>query len=178
MLDAAGLDYVDVFASGGLDEHDVAELVAAGAPIAGFGVGTKLGVSAAAPWTDCAYKLVEFDGNPVLKLSTGKETLAGRKQVWRVPDGSLFGHDIIARADEPVLADNAVPLLHKVIRDGKRITPSPTVTELRDRFTRTFARLPDPLKALRSPAAYSVDPPPRRNSNSNARSATRLWRGS
>lgn len=163
MLDEAGLDYVDVLASGGLDEYDVEVLSNAGAPIAGSGVGTKLGVSADAPWTDCAYKLVEFDGRSVLKLSTGKETLTGRKQVWRAPDGERYGHDIIARADQPAPSDGASPLLHEVVRDGKRVAPGPTLTELRDRFTDSFARLPEPHKALRSPANYTVEVSPALN---------------
>ena len=156
MLDDAGLNYVDILASGGLDEYDVQALVDVGAPIAGFGVGTKLGVSADAPWTDCAYKLVEFDGRPVLKLSTGKETLAGRKQVWRVPDVSQFGLDVIVPADDVPPAADAIPLLHDVVRDGKRVGASPTLAELRQRFAESFARLPEPLKALRSPASYEV----------------------
>ncbi|MDA1036703.1 MAG: nicotinate phosphoribosyltransferase [Chloroflexi bacterium] len=160
MLDDAGLDYVDVFASGGLDEYYVEALVDAGAPIAGFGVGTKLGVSADAPWTDCAYKLVEFDGRPVLKLSTGKETLPGRKQVWRVPDGSPFGCDVIARADEAPPTGDATPLLHEVVRDSRRVGPSPTLADLRARFAENSAELPEPLKALRSPASYVVEVSP------------------
>ena len=83
MLDGAGLREVEIFVSGGLDEFEVDSLVRSGAPIDGFGVGTKAGVSADAPWTDCAYKLVEYDGTPLLKLSTGKTSLPGRKQVYR-----------------------------------------------------------------------------------------------
>ena len=69
ILDEAGLQDVQIFASGGLDDFAVDELLRTGAPIGGFGVGTKVGVSADAPWTDCAYKLVEYRGRPTLKLS-------------------------------------------------------------------------------------------------------------
>ena len=96
MLDDAGLREVEIFVSGGLDEFEVESLVRAGAPIDGFGVGTKAGVSADAPWTDCAYKLVEYDGVPLLKLSAGKASLPGRKQVYRSRDNEgrfLRGHD-------------------------------------------------------------------------------------
>jgi len=86
ILDEAGLREVQIFASGGLDEFEVDELLRAGAPIDAFGVGTKVGVSADAPWTDCAYKLVEYAGRPVLKLSTKKQTLPGPKQVFRYRD--------------------------------------------------------------------------------------------
>ena len=83
MLDEAGLAEVTIFASGNLDEREIARLWSRGAPIDGFGVGSRLAVSADAPFLDAVYKLVAFDGRPVLKLSTGKATLPGAKQVWR-----------------------------------------------------------------------------------------------
>jgi nicotinate phosphoribosyltransferase len=158
LLDAAGLDYVQVFASGGLDEIDIDALVRAGAPIDGFGVGTKLGVSADAPWTDCAYKLVEYAGEPVLKLSTGKETLAGRKQVFRItePAGQL-ARDVIALAHEAPPTSDARPMLRTVMEHGVRTEPSPSLTELRARFAGEFAALPQAHKALRSPPRYRVE---------------------
>ena len=64
ILDHEGLDHVSIFASGGLDEFEIDELTSSGAPIDGFGVGTKMGVSADAPWSDMAYKLVKYDGRP------------------------------------------------------------------------------------------------------------------
>ncbi len=159
LLDRAGLDYVTIFASGGLDEYDVEDLVRAGAPIGGFGVGTKLGVSADAPWTDCAYKLVDYEGTPVLKLSTGRAMLAGRKQVWRRSDGSgLFLEDAIATMTEDPQPPGARAMLQEVMRDGKRTTASPTLAELRERFVGEWARLPDAQKALRSPEPYLVQP--------------------
>src|SRR5688572_2570286 len=45
-LNAAGLPDVAVFASGGLDEYEIARLLVAGAPIDGFGVGTNFATSA------------------------------------------------------------------------------------------------------------------------------------
>ena len=86
VLDEAGLDYVRVLVSGGLDEFQVDELVQAGAPIDAFGVGTRMAVSGDAPWLDMAYKLVKYAGRPVLKLSTGKVSLADEKQVFRLRD--------------------------------------------------------------------------------------------
>jgi nicotinate phosphoribosyltransferase len=82
LLDAAGLRQVRIIASGGLDEYALDDLVRAEAPIDAFGVGTKMGTAADAPYLDTAYKLVEFAGRPVFKLSTGKATLPGRKQVF------------------------------------------------------------------------------------------------
>ncbi len=153
LLDDAGLPEAQVFASGGLDEFEVDELLKAGAPIDGFGVGTLVGVSADAPWTDCAYKLVEYDGRPALKLSSGKQTLPGPKQVYRFGEAH-YQRDVIARASEAI--EGATPLLAEVMRGGKRTAPSPTLKELRERFAREFARLPDRHKALRSPEPYNV----------------------
>jgi nicotinate phosphoribosyltransferase len=120
LLDEAGLEDAMVFVSGGLDETDIRALLDAGAPIGGFGIGTKLGVSADAPFLDMAYKLVALDGRPVLKLSPGKATLPGRKQVWR-----RQGHDVIALADEP---GEGTPLLVSVMEGGRRTAVEPLET--------------------------------------------------
>ena len=72
LLDDAGLPEARIVASGGLDEHAIAALVAADAPIDAYGVGTKMGVSADAPYLDSAYKLVAYDGRPVMKLSRAR----------------------------------------------------------------------------------------------------------
>ena len=85
-------------ASGGLDEHDIAALVAAGAPIDAFGVGTRLNVSADAPSLDLVYKLVRYGDRDVLKLSEGKETWVGAKALYRSfgADGLIAGRPALA----------------------------------------------------------------------------------
>jgi nicotinate phosphoribosyltransferase len=155
ILDQASLRDVKIFASGGLDEFQIEELVRSGAPIDGFGVGTKVGVSADAPWTDSVYKLVEFAGRPVLKLSSKKETLPSPKQVYRHRHSNrTFAYDIITRADEQV--ENAEPLLHDAMANGKRLATDETLSMLRQRFAREFACLPAACKSLRSPTKYEV----------------------
>jgi nicotinate phosphoribosyltransferase len=155
LLDQAGLPDVQIFASGGLDEFAVDDLVRAGAPIDAFCVGTKVGVSADAPWTDCAYKLVEYAGRPVLKLSAGKQTLPGRKQVFRYRDpGGIYLRDVITRAEERL--EEADALLGEVMRAGKRLVPEVPLEELRQRFRKEFACLPERHKALQSPELYEV----------------------
>lgn len=156
VLDNAGLPEVQIFASGGLDEFEVDELLRAGAPIDAFGVGTKVGVSADAPWTDCVYKLVEYAGRPVLKLSTKKRTLSGPKQVFRHrgPAGDYLG-DVIARAEEMPPAGTEA-LLEEVMRGGKCLRPAASLEELRNRFRAEFASLPERHKALRAPELYDV----------------------
>src|SRR5204862_3187582 len=96
MLDDAALDQVQIFASGSLDEYAIADLVTARAPIDAFGVGTKMGVSQDAPSLESVYKLVEYDGRPVMKLQTGKASSPGPKQVFRRAEG-----DVIGLRDEP-----------------------------------------------------------------------------
>ncbi|HEV3145012.1 MAG TPA: nicotinate phosphoribosyltransferase [Gemmataceae bacterium] len=155
ILDEAGLKETQIFASGGLDEFEIDELVRAGAPIDGFGVGTKIGVSADAPWTDCVYKLVEYAGRPVLKLSSGKETLPGAKQVYRARNGDgTYAFDTIARADERV--QNAESLLQEVMANGKRLEAEEPLTTLREQFAQEFACLQASCKSLHSPTMYEV----------------------
>ncbi len=153
LLDQAGFHDVQIFASGGIDEFQIDALVDAGVPIDAYGVGTKLGVSADAPWTDCAYKLVEYDGRPTLKLSTDKQTLPGPKQVYRA---SGFSGDVIATAAEPPTDDTVEPLLAEVMAGGKRLRPQETLADLRQRFAGQFQALPDEHKALKSPPKYPV----------------------
>jgi nicotinate phosphoribosyltransferase len=155
-LDAAGLFQVQVFASGGLDEFEIEELLASGAPIGGFGVGTKVGVSADAPWTDCAYKLVEYDGRPLLKLSTGKATLTGAKQVFRCLAEGSGPSDVIALAGEKG-QPGALPLLQPVMAGGKRLQAPAPLRELRERVAANLGALPEEYRALRSPACYPVE---------------------
>jgi nicotinate phosphoribosyltransferase len=100
LLDDAGLQRVTIFASGGLNEDEIAGLMVAGAPIDGFGVGTDMGVSRDAPSLDIAYKLVEYAGRPRMKLSTGKVLLPGRKQIFRVERDGMPDHDVLGRRDD------------------------------------------------------------------------------
>ena len=157
LLDGAGLEAVQVFASGGLDEFEVEGLIDAGAEIDGFGVGTRVGVSADAPWTDCAYKLVEYDGRPTLKLSAAKRSLPGPKQIYRYRDeDGEYLRDVIALHSEDPPQEGEEPLLGEVMTGGKRRYQAESLQELRDRFSAEFASLPDRHKGLRSPPKYEV----------------------
>ncbi len=159
MLDAAGLHRVEIFASGGLNEHRIAELLAADAPIDGFGVGTDLAVSRDAPALDTAYKLTEYAGRGRLKLSAGKSLLPGRKQVFRVEEGGEAVRDLLARAGEALPGR---PLLHRVMAGGVRLADAgPTLDQARARARSELSRLPPRLREL-APAAppYRVDVSP------------------
>src|SRR5262249_44749549 len=155
LLDAGGLPAVKIFVSGNLDEHAIAGLIAAGAPIDGFGVGTRLDTSADAPYLDCAYKLQEYAGVPRRKRSEGKATWAGRRQVYRrhARDGTIAG-DTVTPAGEP--ADGA-PLLQPVMRQGVRIAQVPTAGEARVHALAQLATLPAGLRRLDAPPPYPVE---------------------
>ena len=145
LLDGAGLGHVRIFASGGLDEMDIDRLVRGGAPIDAFGVGTRMGVSADAPFLDTAYKLAEYAGRPVLKMSPGKISVPGAKQVYRLPGG-----DVVTLRDEapPVGGE---PLLRPVMLRGERTDPAPeppaAVAAARAWFERDLPAVP--LEAAR-----------------------------
>jgi nicotinate phosphoribosyltransferase len=156
ILDGADLEYVRILASGGLDEHEVEALVQGKAPIDLFGVGTKAGVSADAPWSDMAYKLVCYDGRPVMKLSTGKVSLPGAKQVFRFHGGGgHFAQDVIGLQEESIAG--GTPLLAPVMAEGRRTGAEPALGEVRERFREDFGRLDDRFKALRNPPHYPVE---------------------
>jgi len=170
VLDEAGMTRVRIFVSGGLDEHDLAALVAAGAPVDAAGIGTRLAVSADAPYLDTVYKLVAYDGEPVLKLSSGKATLPGAKQVFR--GAGLV--DLLALRHEAVPSDME-PLLECVMVGGRRLVPTGPVEgpvadpvegpvegpvavlqAAKRRFEVDLAAVPASTRALVDPKAPSV----------------------
>lgn len=149
MLDAAGLQRLQIFASGGLDERRIAALLAAGAPIDAFGLGTDMSVSGDVPALDIAYKLTAYAGAGRMKLSAGKRTLPGRKQVFRAAAG-----DTIALAGEELPGE---PLLRQVMAAGRRVLPRPSLAASRREAAARIAALPAPLRALdRAVPGYPV----------------------
>ncbi len=146
ILDNGGLADVTIFASGGLDEDYVSEIFQAGAPIDGFGVGTSLTTSSDVPALDCAYKLQEYAGLARRKRSAGKATWPGRKQVWRRygQDGRIAG-DVLSLESDPYAGE---PLIELVMKDGRRVKPTPTLAEIRTRAAHDLERLPEPLRDL------------------------------
>ena len=154
ILDQGGCRETKVFVSGGLDENSIAALVTAGAPVDGFGVGTNLDASVDEPVLDCAYKLQEYAGRATHKLSTGKETWPGRKQVERHRDGAgkLLRDDVVLEGD-PVKSER---LLVPVMRNGRRVGTSPTLAESRDRARRELAGLSAALRSLERQKPYEV----------------------
>ncbi|MEZ0334045.1 MAG: nicotinate phosphoribosyltransferase [Gemmatimonadales bacterium] len=151
ILDEAGFPAVRILVSGGLDEHDTERLLAAGAPIDAFGVGTRMNVSADAPSVDLVYKLVEYNGRDVLKLSEGKETWVGPKAIYRLHD-----KDVLALAEEPPPAEGVESLLQPVMRAGVLLRPHPTLAEARAHCLGQIAQLPEGLCKLDQPDVRPV----------------------
>jgi len=160
LLDEKGLRYVSIFASGDLDEFKIAELLKNGAKIDAFGVGTKMGTSADKPYVDVIYKLCETMSekgsfSPIMKLSEGKVTLPGRKQVFRFKDkNGNFAKDEIALADEKVKGE---PLLVKVMENGEITCDLPSLDEIRATASENLSKLLEKYKKLTNAPTYPVE---------------------
>jgi nicotinate phosphoribosyltransferase len=156
ILDQAGLQDVHIGASGGFDEDGIDAALRDGACIDMFGVGTKMGVAADAPYFDMAYKLVQYDGRPVMKLSTGKVTLVNEKQIWRRSSAGHYIEDSIALRHEAMAMPDAVPLLQHVMRAGQAVQPLPDLAEARQRHADAMAHLAAPYLRLHGGEEYPV----------------------
>jgi nicotinate phosphoribosyltransferase len=153
-LDRGGLGDLHILASGDLDEFRIEELVAAGAPVDGFGVGTHL-VAGPNSQLDAAYKLVEDATGPKLKLSPGKASLPGRKQVYRIGDDDHSAYDVLALHDE-VVAEGR-PLLDQVMAKGTRTGAPETLEAAAKRREIAVGGLPSRTAALEPrPPRYEV----------------------
>ncbi len=155
VLDRGGLPEATIFASGNLDEHALATLVSSGAPIDGFGVGTRLDTSADVPHLDCAYKLQEYAGVPRRKRSEGKATWPGRRQVYRrhAADGTIAA-DVVTLVGDPQPGE---PLLQPAMRAGRRLDTLPAAAAARARARSQLERLPPALRPLDRPGLAPVE---------------------
>lgn len=146
VLDQGGCRDVRILVSGNLDEYAVDAMVASKAPIDGFCLGTRLVVSEDAPSLDCAYKLHQYAGRPVRKLSPWKETWPGPRQVYRRYDSSgLISMDVLGCEDESI---EGQPLLHEVMANGRRMCCAPSLQEVRQYCAEQLSKLPAPYRTL------------------------------
>lgn len=154
ILDAGDLKDVIILVSGGINEDVLQTMMASKVPIDGYGIGVNLDASIDAPSLDCAYKLQEYAGEPRRKLSEGKVTWPGSKQVWRShgPDGRMNGDTLSLEND----SEPGETLIIPVMRDGKRIAAAPTLEQIREHATRELARLPEMLRRLEKSDDYPV----------------------
>ncbi len=155
ILDAGGLKHVTIFASGDLDEYVLRDMLAAGAPVDGFGIGTRMDTSSDVPYLDCAYKLQEYAGKPRRKRSEGKQTWPGRKQVYRSHDANgRIASDIVTVEGD---AQPGEPLIMQVMRGGQRLAPAAPLADIRNHAAANLAHLPDALRQLQEPYDYRVE---------------------
>lgn len=154
ILDDQGCRDIQIFVSGNMDEFTIRDLLAQGAPIDGFGVGTKLDTSADAPYLECAYKLTEYAGKPRMKKSAGKATLPGRKQVFRqYREGGMVGDTITLEGDRL----EGAPLIAPAMKGGRRLAPALTLAEIAGHAREQLQALPSELRDLEAgPAGYRV----------------------
>jgi len=159
ILDAHGLTDVKVIGSGDLNEYRIEELVAAGAPIDSFGVGTDLATSRDVPALSVVYKLVETErGGQVeykAKFSEEKVYYPGRKQVFRFTKDGQYHHDVLARSDETY--PEGEPLLQPLMRNGRRLSARKSAAAIREAVLADTGRLPEQYHALRGAPEYPVN---------------------
>lgn len=155
ILDEGGLKDTTIFVSSSIDEDGIRALLDAGAPIDGFGVGTRMDTSADAPYVDCAYKLQEYAGRPCRKLSEGKATWPGCKQVYRRygASGKVIS-DVVTLKDDH---QDGTPLLQRVMGGGLRSNPPMSTGSVRDRVSHEMSCLPDQLRSLDPAPPYPVE---------------------
>ena len=152
ILDENGFKDAKIIVSGGINEYKIKKLLDEGAPIDGWGVGTELVVSADVPYLDCAYKLVEYNGRPVMKFSKRKMTLPYRKQVYRFYENGIFKKDVIAKYNENI--EGGKPLLKQYIKDGKLISKLPDINSIKEKAIKSFESLPDQYKDIEKTVHY------------------------
>lgn len=152
ILDDRGQHHIRIIVSGGVDEQDMARWADAKIPIDSYGIGTRLLTSADAPYLDMTYKMVEYDGIPRFKTSTGKVTIPGRRNVYRQYRGGLMDHDVVACEDD---GSGGELLTKVVVRGGEQIIPTPSLIEIREVFRHDLNLLPPVLRTL-EPERYPV----------------------
>ncbi|HOT01676.1 MAG TPA: nicotinate phosphoribosyltransferase, partial [Acidobacteriota bacterium] len=162
ILDERGLAATQILASSDLNEYIIDDLLRRGAPIDAFGVGTELVLSPDAPSIGGVYKLVAMTGAdgrllPKAKSSASKETLPGRKQVYRHGADGSWTHDVIGLRDAD---DAAFPgserLLVPVMADGRRLSAPESLPAIQARARINLARLPELCRELRQAASFPV----------------------
>lgn len=158
IFDRHALPKIKIMASGDLNEYKIAELVAAGAPIDSFGVGTELATSYDAPSLGVVYKLVEIEKEGRIDYKTkaagAKSYPPGRKQVYRFTERGEFHHDLVCRIGESY--PGATALLQPAMKSGRRAAPAAKVEEVRSHALEQLKCLPEKFKALDGNAQYRV----------------------
>lgn len=182
-FDEAGLPYVKISVSNDLDEYTIQSLLAQGAPIDSFGVGTKLATCDPQPSLGGVYKLSatrasgDEDWRPVMKLSEQyyKRTIPGIQGVTRFYDdhGCPVADMIVAEGvgegvptriidviDPLTTYDvsglTARELLVPLVADGARVGEGEALDVAKARSRDALMRLDPAVKRFLNPQTYPV----------------------
>lgn len=151
LLDSLGATDCRIVVSSDLDEFRVAELEAAGAPIDAYLVGTSLVTGSGHPTASMVYKLVSIavadephsELRAVGKLSPGKKTLGGRKDVHRVVDADgRFIQEVLSVLPVELEDDTMNPQV-PLVRDGEIVADLTNPAEAQARCAERRSRLQD-----------------------------------
>ncbi len=154
ILDAADRRQTKILVSNDLDEWKIADLLAHGAPIDAFGVGTELITSRDSPAISMVYKLVAMDGHGRVKKAPGKRTYPLAKQVFRRTDGQgRFVGDHVTRFDE---IGPGEPLLGQVLTAGRLVAPMPSLAAIRSRHQDQIKAISDNLRGPDAAGVYPI----------------------
>lgn len=147
------LPHATVFASGDLDEYQIASLRSAGACIDGYGLGTRLVTGTP---VNGVYKLVEIDGIATMKQASNKATYPGRKQIYRQISENQVIKDRLALTTESPL-ENEQPLLQLVVKNGQRVQPPEMIAQIQQRTSASVASLAASTRQLNRPTPLPVE---------------------
>lgn len=184
-LDAAGLKKCKVFATNALDEYIITEIERQGAAIDSYGVGDAIATSKHNPCFGNVYKLVQIDGEPLLKRSEDKAKLInpGFQVTYRIIQDDKFKADVtclrgdslskaIEAGDEIFLTDEmdetkystyaagsySWKTLQNLAYDGGIVNPDTrTIFEKRDYYKSNLASLNETQTRIINPHYYKVD---------------------
>ncbi len=160
ILDEGGCGQAKIVASSDLNEDKIAALVAKGAPIDSFGVGTEMVVSKDAPSLGGVYKMVDRGREKdryVAKYSERKESYPGAKQVMRnVDSDGSFVSDVLALEHES-LGEGQIAPLKQMVKEGELLEPPEKLEDIAKRAKDSLERLPERYRRLEDPEDYPVE---------------------
>lgn len=160
ILDENNLEYVTIIGTSDLNEYKIEELVSRNSRIDGFGVGTELITGKPVAAVSGVYKLVQIEDRPVIKLSSGKVTYPGLKQVYRVmDDNGNYNYDLLALEGEKSINDlNGFPLLEKLVSKGHQISTKRNINDIQKYVETCVSKVPNSSLNIKMSVPYGIIP--------------------
>jgi len=148
ILDDNGCKEVIIVASSDLNEYKIKQIIDNNAPIDAFGVGTELATSRDDPTIAGVYKLIEYNGQPKIKISEEKFTYPGKKQIYRIyNERGVFKEDILM-LDNDEAPPNSEALLIPIMEKGNLISKIPQLLGIQQYYLKNIKKLPGEYKTL------------------------------